>query len=179
MEHTNKDKYLKEIKKYDKKISKKNKYVSKHIYQYLGVGNNMGTIKGMDVGYMKTDLEHNYVQKSEQIEENFYNDLLSEKIDHFLKIYTEYYYLSNINLSKTIKGFNLYSHEPNIDKSLSINWYEQNKSLNIELEEDYISITGIFHYKADTSIYYDKYHKKIFEIFEILNSEKMKRVFDV
>ena len=179
MEHTNKDKYLKEIKKYDKKISKKYKYVSKHIYQYLGVGNDMGSSIRTDVGYVNTNHEHNYVQKSENIEEKFYDDLLSEKIDHFLKIYTEYYYLSNINLSKNIKGFNLYSQEPNIDKSQSINWYEQNKSLNIELEEDCISITGIFHYKADTSIYYDKYRKKLFEIFEILNIEKLKKVFDI
>ena len=104
------------------------------------------------------------------IDRDFYYKLFFDKIDNFLKVYIEYYYLSNIKLRKESNdSLILY----NKNESLTFN-----NNLIVTLLKEYISLTGIINIELKTSFFHDTYYTKLLEIHKEQENNKITALFE-
>lgn len=171
MELLTKSQYLKEIKRYNKILSKKYKFIYQNVYKYLDIY--VTPEFAMTTRHMNSSsLGNNYNTRIDHLGGTFYQDYLREKFIKFFDVYIEYHYLSNINISKQDNYFNL-------NVSVSKNgWYDDENSFNIDIFKESIRLNGIHFYIEETDFYYKKYHDKLTEIYELNELQKIKRIFE-
>lgn len=155
-----KDEYLKKIKSLGNSIADKLEYIKDNINVVLPdyFRNDMYTVTDNSIDVNGIDIEDKYsLSNLTSIHSNIYS---------FLDIYVEYHYLSNLNIDIRKDNFILEMYGGSYDDNIHIN-----------IEKNIISIGGMFNYTEKTSVFYDKYHIILREIYEENMKSKIKTLF--